>query len=106
MVERPAVAAPAKKSEPHLIANVDIPDLKGAVVCLATTKESSEDRLEWTLTCLDKSRKFLVRERRIATEKPAGEDEMTYGDLEITVELQNRGFRLVSTQDGLFFTKI
>lgn len=101
-----AHAADAKKmSEPHTLQKVEMPDIKTAEVCLATTQDANGDRMDWILTCLDKTRKFLFREKRIASEKPAGEDEMTYGDLEITVEMQNRGFRLASTQDGLFFTR-
>ena len=44
-------------------------------------------------------------QKKPAKKKPAADDETTYSDLEITVEMQNRGFRLASTQDGLFFTK-
>lgn len=99
-----AVAEAKKSSDPHMIQKVEIPDLKGAEVCLAITQDAA-DHMEWLLTCLDSKRKYLLREKRVATEKTAGEDEITFGDLEMTVEMQNRGFRLVSTQDGLLFTK-
>ncbi len=98
-------AEKGKVSEAHGLQKLDLPDLKTAEVCLATTQDSNGDRMDWLLTCLDSKRRFLLREKRIATEKPAGEDEMTYGDLELTVEMQGRGFRLASTQDGLFFTR-
>jgi hypothetical protein len=97
-------AEKARASEAHGLLSVEIPDLKGSEVCLATTQEAGA-KMNWILTCLDSKRKYLMRERKVASEKTAAEDEMTYGDLEITVEMQNRGFRLASTQDGLFFTK-
>lgn len=82
----------------------EFPDLKGAEVCLAITQDANE-HMDWMLTCLDSKRRYLMRERKVASEKTVGEDEITFGDLEMTVEMQNRGFRLVSTQDGLFFTR-
>lgn len=94
-----------KMSDSHGLQKLDIPDIKSAEVCLATTQDENGDRMDWLLTCLDAKRHFLLREKKIAVEKPAGEDEMTYGDLELTVEMQNRGFHLASTQDGLFFTR-
>lgn len=99
-----AVAEGKKSGEAHGLQKIDIPDLKTAEVCLAITQEAG-DHMDWLLTCLDSKRKYLIREKRIAAEKTAGDDELTFGDLEITVEMKNRGFRLVSTQDGLFFTK-
>jgi hypothetical protein len=99
-----AVAESKKSSDSHTIQKVDIPDLKGAEVCLAITQDAN-DHMDWLLTCLDGKRRYLVHEKRVATEKSVGDDEITFGDLEMTVEMQNRGFRLVSTQDGLFFTR-
>jgi hypothetical protein len=93
------------KSSPHSIQNFDIPDIKLAEVCLLSTRDAYEDQMDWIITCMDKTRKFVVKEKRIGGEKVAGEDELTFGDMEVTVEMQNRGFRLVSTQDGLFFTR-
>jgi len=94
----------SSSSEPRGLQKIEIPDLKSAEVCLAITQEAG-DHMDWLLTCLDSKRKYLTREKRIASEKTPGDDEMTFGDLEVTVEMKNRGFRLVSMQDGLFFTK-
>jgi len=100
-----AVAEGKKSSsDANRIQKMEIPDLKNAAVCLAITQDAS-DHMDWLLTCLDSKRKYLMREKRVATEKTVGEDEVTFGDLEMTVEMQNRGFHLVSTQDGLFFTR-
>lgn len=95
----------AHRPDAPSLQNLDLPDLKSAEICLATTQDSSAEKMYWLLTCLDSKRKYLQREKRIASERPVGEDETSYGDLEITVEMQNRGFRLVSTQEGLFFTR-
>src|SRR5262249_34423068 len=101
----PAFGAEKNKSEIRKGLNIELPDLKAAEVCLITTVDSTSNRIDWVMTCLDSKRKPIVKEKRIASEKPPGEDEVTYSDLELTVEMQNRGFRLASTQDGLFFTK-
>ena len=94
----------SSSSETRGLQKIEIPDLKSAEVCLAITQEAG-DHMDWLLTCLDKTRRYIVREKKVATEKAVAEDEITFGDLEMTVEMQNRGFRLVSTQDGLFFTR-
>jgi hypothetical protein len=97
-------AAEGKKSSGPALMKTEFPDLKNAEVCLAITQDAN-DHMDWLLTCLSKQRQYLVRDKHVATEKNVGEDEITFGDLEMTVEMQNRGFRLVSTQDGLFFTR-